>query len=350
MKYRITQTQMAILNANFALLFLVACAQGGSTIRRPGGDTAGGGAGHDVLVGGSGQDRLQGGLGSDEMAGGAGNDIFVIEPSLTNEFDVISDFTQSADKLQLIVLDTDNAGATVEDILASANFTISYQTDTQGVKTANLYYGGPTDGRDDDVLAVKITNLSADLTINDFRLVTADDSMAAQTVTLHHITPDDTAITGGTGNDMINLLQFTRANIVYRLESSTTDNTVSFTDGSDVIHNFQLTGFNADKLLFVDTNEAGLTTREALEGQDITVGWLRSGDDFTGFTLSSGGETLTVNLRSNAYLTGSAATNLQAAIDDATISDISALLSHILSDSVFDITTDTTPSGINVLL
>ena len=44
MKYRITQRQMAILNANFALLFLVACAQGGSTIRRPDdGDPAGGG-------------------------------------------------------------------------------------------------------------------------------------------------------------------------------------------------------------------------------------------------------------------------------------------------------------------
>ena len=174
--------------------------------------------------------------------------------------------------------------------------------------------------------------------------------LAAQTVTLHHIAPDDTAIIGGTGDDVINLLQFTRANIVYRLESSKTDNTISFTDGSDVINNFQPGGGQADKLLFVDTNEAGLTTREALEGQDITVDWLRSGDDFTGFTLSSGGETLTVNLRSNAHMTGSAATNLQAAIDDATISDISALLTHILTDSVFDITTDTTPSGINVLL
>jgi len=43
MKYRFTQKQMAILNANFAILFLAACAQGGSTIRRPGGDPAGGG-------------------------------------------------------------------------------------------------------------------------------------------------------------------------------------------------------------------------------------------------------------------------------------------------------------------
>ena len=160
----------------------------------------------------------------------------------------------------------------------------------------------------------------------------------------------DSFIIGGTVDDVINLGTFSRGNIVYHLESSTTDNTVSFTDGSDVINNFQLAGALADKLLFVDTNEAGLTSREALGGQDITVEFVKSGDNFTGFTLTSGGETLTVNLHSNAHLTGTAATNLQAAIDDTTISDISALLSHILSDSIFDITTDTTPSGINVLL
>ena len=129
---------------------------------------------------------------------------------------------------------------------------------------------------------------------------------------------DDT-LQGGTGDDVINLSEFTQGNIVYRLASSTTDNTVSFTDGTDVIHNFQLSGTYADKLLFVDTNEAGLTARDALEGQDITVDFLKSGDDFTGFTLISGGETLTVNLRANAYLTGTAATNLQAAIDDSAI-------------------------------
>jgi len=117
-----------------------------------------------------------------------------------------------------------------------------------------------------------------------------------------------------------------------------------------VIHNFQLSGSHADKLLFVDTNEAGLTTREALEGKDITVGFLKTDDDndFTGFTLTSGGETLTVNLYSN--LTGDAATNLQAAIDNSAITNISALLDHNLTETIFDITTDTTPSGINVLL
>ena len=157
-------------------------------------------------------------------------------------------------------------------------------------------------------------------------------------------------LVGGTGDDVITLSQLTQGNIVYRLESSTTDNTVSFTDGSDVIHNFQLSGSFPDKLLFVDTNGAGLTAREALEGKDITVDFLKTGNDFTGFTLTSGDETLTVNLRSNAYLTGAAATNLQAAIDDSAITDISALLTHILTDTVFDVTTDTTPSGINVLL
>ena len=156
-------------------------------------------------------------------------------------------------------------------------------------------------------------------------------------------------IIGGTGDDVIHLGQLSQSNIVYRLESATTDNTVSFTDGSDVIHNFQLAGFYADKLLFVDTNSAGLNARDALEAQNITVDFLKSGDDFTGFTLTSGAETLTVNLHTDAYLTGADATNLQAAIDDNSISDITALLDHILSDTVFDITTDTSPSGINVL-
>ena len=156
-------------------------------------------------------------------------------------------------------------------------------------------------------------------------------------------------LVGGTGDDVIHLGQFSQSNIVYRLESATTDNIVSFTDGSDVIHNFQLAGSYADKLLFVDANSAGLNARDALEGQNITVGFLKSGDDFTGFTLTSGAETLTVNLHANAYLTGTDATNLQAALDDNTISDITALLDHILSDTVFDITTDTSPSGISVL-
>ena len=156
-------------------------------------------------------------------------------------------------------------------------------------------------------------------------------------------------IIGGTGDDVIHLGQFSQSNIVYRLESATTDNIVSFTDGSDVIHNFQLAGSYADKLLFVDTNSAGLNARDALDGQNITVGFLKSGDDFTGFTLTSGAETLTVNLHANAYLTGTDATNLQAALDDNTISDITALLDYILSDTVFDITTDTSPSGISVL-
>lgn len=89
--------------------------------------------------------------------------------------------------------------------------------------------------------------------------------------------------------------------------------------------------------------------RDALLSKDITVGFTKSGADFTGFTLESGGETLTVNLESDSHLTGTAATALQTAIDTASITDITALLDNILSDTVFDITTDTTPSGINVL-
>lgn len=156
------------------------------------------------------------------------------------------------------------------------------------------------------------------------------------------------SLEGGEGDDVINLQQATNANIVYRLESSKSDNTVSFTDGSDTIHDFVLSGSNADKLLFVDKNNEGMSMRDALASKDITVGFTKSGADFTGFTLASDGETLTVNLHSGSYLTGSTATALQTAIDNASISDITALLDNILGETVFDITTDTTPSGIDV--
>lgn len=72
-------------------------------------------AGNDVLLGGDGADKLDGGLGKDIMTGGADSDSFIfrsIKDSgiLATTRDVITDFTQGADKLDLSRMD---AGATL---------------------------------------------------------------------------------------------------------------------------------------------------------------------------------------------------------------------------------------------
>ncbi|NQY75121.1 MAG: M10 family metallopeptidase C-terminal domain-containing protein [Candidatus Margulisbacteria bacterium] len=78
-----------------------------------GDDNVQGGKGHDNLFGGSGRDtlkgytgndRLDGGTQSDHLFGGEGEDVFVftrLEDSTQNEMDVIEDFTQGEDSLDI---------------------------------------------------------------------------------------------------------------------------------------------------------------------------------------------------------------------------------------------------------
>lgn len=70
-------------------------------------------SGNDVLIGGAGEDTLIGGLGRDTLTGGSGNDIFYF--SLINESgnkaktsDVITDFVQGADVIDLSTVDNIN--------------------------------------------------------------------------------------------------------------------------------------------------------------------------------------------------------------------------------------------------
>jgi Ca2+-binding RTX toxin-like protein len=61
-----------------------------------------------VLTGGSGADVLIGGAGSDLLAGGAGNDLFVYQATSDSAVaarDLIKDFTQGADKINLSGID-----------------------------------------------------------------------------------------------------------------------------------------------------------------------------------------------------------------------------------------------------
>lgn len=56
-----------------------------------------GGNGDDTLTGGAGSDRLYGGQGDDVMTGGAGDDRFIFAQK--SGFDIITDFTDGADKM-----------------------------------------------------------------------------------------------------------------------------------------------------------------------------------------------------------------------------------------------------------
>jgi len=69
-----------------------------------GNDTLTGGAGDDKLLGGDGDDILNGGAGKDTLTGGAGKDVFVYNvttDSTVTKFDIITDFMQGADKIDL---------------------------------------------------------------------------------------------------------------------------------------------------------------------------------------------------------------------------------------------------------
>lgn len=65
-------------------------------------DTLMGGTGDDRLFGDAGNDRLVGGMDDDTLYGGAGNDVFVLEKATSywND-DVVADFTQGQDKIDL---------------------------------------------------------------------------------------------------------------------------------------------------------------------------------------------------------------------------------------------------------
>jgi Ca2+-binding RTX toxin-like protein len=66
------------------------------------------GAGDDTLTGNGGNDVLVGGAGSDTMTGGAGGDLFVFQSSADSAVglsrDVVTDFTQGADRIDLSAL------------------------------------------------------------------------------------------------------------------------------------------------------------------------------------------------------------------------------------------------------
>src|SRR5512134_3217623 len=65
-------------------------------------DTIYGGGGNDTISGGLGNDLITGGAGADRLTGGGGNDVFVyLTASDSSAGDIITDFSQGADKIDL---------------------------------------------------------------------------------------------------------------------------------------------------------------------------------------------------------------------------------------------------------
>lgn len=80
---------------------LVDAREGDDTVATStGDDDIFGGEGNDVLRGQAGADLLVGGSGSDELTGGGGDDIFRFEAA-ANSSDIISDFAQGADRIEV---------------------------------------------------------------------------------------------------------------------------------------------------------------------------------------------------------------------------------------------------------
>ncbi len=64
-----------------------------------------GGSGNDRLIGGSGDDLLRGGVGADTLTGGLGKDTFAFAERDFGGIDIIKDFRQGEDKLEIAGFD-----------------------------------------------------------------------------------------------------------------------------------------------------------------------------------------------------------------------------------------------------
>ena len=147
-------------------------------------DTLDGGAGNDVLLGGLGNDVLIGGLGQDRLTGGAGADIFkfslITESGTTaTKADVIVDFVQGEDKIDLSAIDAFLATKKVNDTFiwqgtaAFSNRTqgeVRYQTfDVAGTANDHTMIWIDNDKDTGVEMAIRLSGLH-DLTANDFIL------------------------------------------------------------------------------------------------------------------------------------------------------------------------------------
>ena len=127
----------------------------------------------NLLNGGGGNDILVGGMGKDVLTGGIGNDIFdfnaLTETGLTSAtWDIISDFTRGADKIDLSTLDANTATATNEAFHSVIGSTAAFSAAGQLKVSAGVLYGN-TDADSAAEFAIQIVGIS-NVTTADFIL------------------------------------------------------------------------------------------------------------------------------------------------------------------------------------
>ncbi len=125
-----------------------------------GDDVLRGGAGNDNLIGGNGQDVLNGGLGKDVLTGGAGSDVFrftkVVQSPNTNQRDVIKDFSQGED-----VIDLANIAPGVLSFIGGGAFSGAGQGEARiAVSAGNSLVRIDRDGDGVADMLIKVNNIS----------------------------------------------------------------------------------------------------------------------------------------------------------------------------------------------
>ncbi|QXH62306.1 beta strand repeat-containing protein [Pseudomonas azerbaijanorientalis] len=127
----------------------------------------------NLLNGGGGNDILVGGMGKDVLTGGIGNDIFdfnaLTETGLTSStWDIITDFTRGADKIDLSTLDANAATTTNEAFHSVIGSTAAFSAAGQLKVSAGVLYGN-TDADSAAEFAIQIVGIS-NVTTADFIL------------------------------------------------------------------------------------------------------------------------------------------------------------------------------------
>ncbi|MGH8350337.1 MAG: beta strand repeat-containing protein, partial [Pseudomonas sp.] len=124
-----------------------------------------GNAAANTLNGGGGSDILIGGTGKDVLTGGAGNDIFdfnaLTETGLTSStWDIITDFTRGADKIDLSTLDANTATATNEAFNSVIGSTTAFSAAGQLKVAGGVLYGN-TDADSAAEFAIQIVGVNS---------------------------------------------------------------------------------------------------------------------------------------------------------------------------------------------
>ena len=132
-----------------------------------------GGVGNDTLLGEGGNDTLIGSTGKDVLTGGIGNDIFdfnaLAETGLTSStWDIITDFTRGADKIDLSTLDANTATLANDAFNSVIGSTAAFSTAGQLKVAGGVLYGN-TDVDSAAEFAIQIIGTSS-LTTADFML------------------------------------------------------------------------------------------------------------------------------------------------------------------------------------